>query len=175
MGCLTGCLAYGLGDYNKAMKWYSKVLQRDPNNVEAMSNLAATLLALNRRDDAEQYWVRSVKLRPSYFEAIEHLVGLLHEGNRGREAVKVIEYVEQALRLDHNTVSRTPNGDPANDRPIPQSNYQSESIGFKEIGSLNSSGYAISPSDNGRMLALVHGKGNMLYQLGDCAGAGSSL
>ena len=172
---LTGCLAYGLGDYNKAMKWYFKVLQRDPNNVEAMSNLAATLLALNRRDDAEQYWLRSVKLRPSYFEAIEHLVGLLHEGNRGREAVKVIEYVEQALRLDHNAVSRTSKADVANDRPFPQSNYQSESPGFKEVGDLNSSGYAISPSDNGRMLALVHGKGNMLYQLGDCAGAAQAF
>ena len=27
---LGGCLAYGLGDYNKALKWYSKVLSCDP-------------------------------------------------------------------------------------------------------------------------------------------------
>lgn len=27
---LGGCLAYGLGDYNKALKWYSKVLSYDP-------------------------------------------------------------------------------------------------------------------------------------------------
>ena len=172
---LTGCLAYGLGDYNKAMKWYLKVLQRDPNNVEAMSNLAATLLALNRGGDAEQYWLRSVKLRPSYFEAIEHLIGLLHESHRGREAVKVIEYVEHALRIndDSNSVQLQRNvvtgGGPSAD------NYSSDSSDFEAIGGFGSSGYAISPSDNGRMLALVHGKGNMLYQLGDNAGAAKAF
>ena len=172
---LTGCLAYGLGDFNKAMKWYFKVLQRDPDNVEAMSNSAATLLALNRRDDAEQYWLRSVKLRPSYFEAIEHLVGLLHESNRGREAVKVIEYAEHALRLDRNADSRTPKLGRSEDDPFSPSKHQFDSAILKEVGEFGSSGYAILPSDNGRMLALVHGKGNMLYQLGECAGAAQAF
>ena len=27
---LSGCLAYGLGDYDKAMNWYMKILSRDP-------------------------------------------------------------------------------------------------------------------------------------------------
>ena len=172
---LTGCLAYGLGDYNKAMKWYLKVLQRDPNNVEAMSNLAATLLALNRRVDAEQYWLRSVRLRPSYFEAIEHLIGLLHECQRGREAVQVIEYVEDALRINDDSKSAQyqlnmmSGGGPSAD------NLLLDSSNFEAIGGFGSSGYAISPSDNGRMLALVHGKGNMLYQLGDNAGAAKAF
>ena len=172
---LTGCLAYGLGDYNKAMKWYLKVLQLDSNNVEAMSNLAATLLALNRRDDAEQYWLRSVKLRPSYFEAIEHLIGLLHECHRGREAVKVIEYVEHALKINydmrlaqHQRTSAT-GGGPSTDK------YLSNNSDFEVLIGFESSGYAIPPSDNGRMLALVHGKGNMLYQLGDNAGAAKAF
>lgn len=172
---LTGCLAYGLGDYNKAMKWYLKVLQRDPNNVEAMSNLAATLLALNRRDDAEQYWFRSVKLRPSYFEAIEHLIGLLHECHRGKEAVKVIEYVEQALRVSHDSDlaqhqhNMVTGGGPFGDK------YISDISDLEATGGFGSSGYAIPPSDNGRMLALVHGKGNMLYQLGDNTGAAKAF
>ena len=172
---LTGCLSYGLGDYNKAMKWYLKVLQRDPNNVEAMSNLAATLLALNRRDDAEQYWLRSVKLRPSYFEAIEHLIGLLHECHRGNEAVKVIEYVEHALRIKyerhlthHHQESVTASGSSAD------KSFQ-DSSDLEPVNEFGSSGYAISPSDNGRMLALVHGKGNMLYQLGDNAAAAKAF
>ena len=153
---LNGCLAYGLGDYNKAMKWYLKVLQSDPHNVEAMSNLAATLISLNRRQEAEQYWVRSVKLRPSYFEAVEHLVGLLHESHRGREAVRIVEYVEQALR------SR-----PATDPTRGLTHIQ----GY--VPTL--SGYAIPPCDNGRMLALVHGKGNVLYQIGDNNGAAQAF
>ena len=172
---LTGCLAYGLGDYNTAMKWYLKVLQIDTNNVEAMSNLAATFLALNRRDDAEQHWLRSVKLRPSYFEAIEHLIGLLHECHRGREAVKVIEYVEHALRIkyDSNLVQNQHTLVTSSSR-LADNNFLNSSDPEATVA-LDSSGYAISPSDNGRMLALVHGKGNMLYQLGDNTGAAKAF
>lgn len=168
---LTGCLAYGLGDYSKAMNWYLKVLHRDSENVEAMSNLAATLLALNRRDDAEHYWIRSVKLRPSYFEAIEHLIGLLHEAHRGREAVKVIDFVEHSLRIDDSMKSREHELEDANNGIFPVETY---STGKPEVMGLKItcySGYSIPSSDNGRMLALIHGKGNMLYQLGDNAGA----
>lgn len=38
-----------------------------------------------------------------------------------------------------------------------------------------SSGYAIPGSENGRMLALVHAKGNMLYALGDVTGASKAF
>ncbi|KAL9125826.1 MAG: hypothetical protein Q9217_005023 [Psora testacea] len=153
---LNGCLAYGLGDYTKATKWYLKVLQRDPDNVEAMSNLAATLLSLGRRHEAEQYWMRSVKLRPSYFEAVEHLVGLLHEEHRGKEALGVIKYVESSLK-----------------------NNWSPAPGYRDLlpsqHPHGSSGYAIPPSDNGRLLALIHGKGNVLYQSGDNDGAAKAF
>ena len=168
---LTGCLAYGLGDYMKAMKWYLKVLHRDPNNVEAMSNLAATLLALNRRDDAEHYWFRAVKLRPSYFEAVEHLIGLLHESHRGQEAVKVIEYVEHALRTHYGTKWKEHKEGRSGDGMSTARKNQSEIGNVMSLCNLSTSGYAIPLHDNGRMLALVHGKGNMLYQLGDNAGA----
>src|ERR1700710_74302 len=80
------------------------------SHVEAMSNLAATLLSLNRREEAEQHWLQSVKLRPSYFEAVEHLIGLLCGAQRGTEAVGIIEFVERSLRveghLDHVSLSR---------------------------------------------------------------------
>jgi hypothetical protein len=46
-------------------------------HVEALSNLAATMLALDRREEASQNWLRAVQLRPSFFEAVEHLIGLL--------------------------------------------------------------------------------------------------
>lgn len=160
---LTGCLAYGLGDYNKAMKWYFKVLQCDANNVEAMSNLAATFISLDRRQEAEQYWLRSIKLRPSYFEAVEHLVGLLHEDHRGKEAVRVIDHVEQALRSHDQVLSEE------------QKLKLPELAGRTHTGQLGFSGYAIPPSDNGRILALIHGKGNVLYQIGDNAGAAKAF
>ena len=164
---LNGCLAYGLADYARAMGYYTQVLRADSGHVEAMSNLAASLLALNRRDDAEQYWSRAVKLRPNYFEAIEHLIGLLHESHRGREAIRVIEYVERALRLEDGVGKHEQSGGPT----LSTQQLSSGSLNPITINISGSSGYAIPPSDNGRLLALIHGKGNMLYQLGDNSGA----
>ena len=149
---LNGCLAYGLGQYAKATKWYLKVLRQDPDNVEAMSNLAATSLALGRKDEAEQYWIQSIKQRPAYFEAVEHLVGLLHDDGRSEDAVNVIEHVQANLRERMTRPLQVP--------PIPVA---------------NPSGYNISPCENGRLLALVHGKGNVLYQAGDNDGAAQAF
>ena len=167
------------------------------SNVEAMSNMAATLLSLNRRKEAEQYWLRSVKLRPCYFEAVEHLIGLLCGDQRHKEAVEIIESVEQALRQSNH---RHPIGlikhDHDNNLDIEDSRSPSVSVSeFSHTATSDnefsddkikvyelphspdfaSSGYAIPGSDNGRMLALVHAKGNMLYALGDNAGAAKAF
>lgn len=162
------------------------------SNVEALSNLAATFLSLNRRDDAERYWRNSVELRPSYFEAVEHLIGLLCGDQRGKEAVKIIERVECALRST-GSGSRgpatgfgieTPNGkrhspsasmseisDMATSHRSGDDDFNSSDGSSLATLGFGSSGYAIPGSDNGRMLALVHAKGNMLYALGDNNGA----
>jgi predicted O-linked N-acetylglucosamine transferase (SPINDLY family) len=164
------------------------------SHVEATSNLAATLLALQQKGEAEQYWKRAVKLRPSYFEAVEHLIGLLCSDHRGQEAVQIIEEVERSLRYakkgdvlrnadiqsEHSasSVSQSPSLSEVSDKPIFESDVDNESI-FKDLDELpgsdqpgfGSSGYAIPGSDNGRILALVHAKGNMLYALGDNTGA----
>jgi tetratricopeptide (TPR) repeat protein len=191
---LGGCFAYALGDYKKAQEWYMHILTLDKNHVEAISNLAATLLALQQKRDAEGYWRQAVKLRPSYFEAVEHLIGLLCSDHRAKEAVQVIDEVERSLRFvkkadalrsldiqserSTSTVSESPGLSEASDRPVFEFEGYDESI-FKDLDELpgsdqpgfGSSGYAIPGCDNGRVLALVHAKGNMLYALGDNAGA----
>lgn len=163
--------------------------------MEAISNLAATLLSLNRRAEAERCWLRSVKLRPSYFEAVEHLVGLLCEDHRGKEAVKTIEFVEQALRTGQSSSLMGHSerySESASEASLSPSYSASERSDFgvveQETGegrtptgkilrssSFHFSGYSIPPSENGRILALVHGKGNMLYALGDNAGAAKAF
>ncbi|KAI9724792.1 MAG: hypothetical protein M1812_000068 [Candelaria pacifica] len=196
---LGGCLAYGLGDYNKALRWYSKILSIDSNHVEATSNLAATLLSLNRREEAEQYWLRSVKLRPSYFEAVEHLIGLLCGDHRGKEAVNIIEFVEREIKLGVPSDPSKTNGyisevtnvaSQSSSVPTSKSydkagfDYEGEdegsSKGPRDTGLVDqpgfgSSGYAIPGSENGRILALVHAKGNMLYALGDNVAAAKAF
>ncbi|KAF1949530.1 hypothetical protein CC80DRAFT_270841 [Byssothecium circinans] len=195
---LGGCLAYALGDYQKAQDWYKHILTLDKDHVEATSNLAATLLALHQKREAEQYWRHAVELRPSYFEAVEHLIGLLCSSNRGQEAVQVIEEVERSLKMvkkndilrnadilserSTSSVSETSSLSEASDRPIFDYEVDSESSindleelpGSDQPG-FGSSGYAIPGCDNGRILALVHAKGNMLYALGDNAGAAKAF
>lgn len=172
---LNGCLAYGLGDYHKAMKWYHKVLQCDPHNVEAMSNLAATLFSLDRRQDAESYWLQSVKLRPSYFEAVEHLIGLLYEDHRGREAVRVIDYVEHALRRGFGADPKDEKFEASISARTSSSARPSETSLSSASQGFSPSGYTIPACDNGRLLALIHGKGNALYQIGDNPGAAKAF
>ncbi|KAH7360526.1 glycosyltransferase family 41 protein [Rhexocercosporidium sp. MPI-PUGE-AT-0058] len=196
---LGGCLAYGLEEYHKALDWYSKIIALDSKHVEAISNLAATLLCLNRREEAEQYWLQSVKLRPSYFEAVEHLIGLLCGDHRGTEAVNIIEFVERSLRLPKpeesaDYLSETSSNadrescgsigtttemialdyDIDSDRPfsLPQAR---ESDDLSMQPGFGSSGFSIPGSENGRILALVHAKGNMLYALGDINGASKAF
>lgn len=195
---LGGCLAYALGDYKKAQEWYKHILSLDKDHVEAISNLAATLFALQQKQDAERYWRQAVKLRPSYFEAVEHLIGLLCGEHRGKEAVQVIEEVERALRYikkqepprgvddesqrSSSSVSESPSISDVSDKPLFDYDADSDS-GCKDLDELpgsdqpgfGSSGYAIPGSENGRMLALVHAKGNMLYALHDNAGAAKAF
>ncbi|THC90513.1 hypothetical protein EYZ11_010027 [Aspergillus tanneri] len=197
---LGGCLAYGLGDYNRAMRWYSRIIARDSTHVEAISNLAATLLALDRRDEALQHWLRAVKLRPSFFEAVEHLIGLLCSSHRGKEAVNIIEFVQNSLRVskngdcftadEHSSETESDAGSRASSTSDLGS-YEKASFEYDDDfghststtyrsaearpAGFGSSGYAIPGCDNGRMLALVHAKGNMLYALGDNAGAAAAF
>ena len=190
---LGGCIAYGLGNYQKALKWYSKVLEQDPKHLEALSNLAATMLALGRRQEAEQNWMKVVKAAPSHFEAVEHLIGLLCTEHRSCDAIKVIEYVEANLRYpktsgllktsdknsecDSSNASRSPVVSEISDKMSYDFECDAETVpgwndpvGSSEPG-FGSSGFAIPGCDNGRILALIHAKGNMLYGTGDNRGA----
>ena len=155
-----------------------------------MSNLAATLLCLNRREEAEQHWLQAVKLRPSYFEAVEHLIGLLCNDQRAKEAVSIIDFVERSLRMpkqedqpdyfsetssnaDRESISSM--GGSSETMTLDyeadsERSFRSPSIRDDDEGAqpgFGSSGFLIPGCDNGRMLALIHAKGNMLYALTD--------
>lgn len=191
---LGGCLAYGLGNFQKALRWYTKVLEMDPDHLEATSNLAATLLALGRRQEAEKHWIKVVKAAPNHFEAVEHLIGMLCNEQRSRDAIRIIEYVERSLRsskvseasktsdrrseCSSSTASRSPCVSEQSDKMLYDFDMDGDnfSLDWRDAPGANepgfgSSGFAIPGCDNGRILALIHAKGNMLYSLGDNAGA----
>lgn len=156
-------------------------------HLEARSNLAATLVHLRREQEAEKHWMKVIKFAPNHFEAVEHLIGLLCHSKRTRDAIKTIEYVERALRISRSrkphrvsdqhsessasTASRSPDDpDRAHHDFETEGDYFSKDDTSSEAG-FGSSGYSIPGSDNGRILALVHAKGNMLYSIGDNSGA----
>ena len=147
------------------------------SNVEAISNAAAAFLSLKRRKEAEQYWLRAIKLRPSYFEAVEHLVGLLCSDQRAREAAKIIEHVENSLRVPEDTQTYLSwdqvDGRTNNSNRSPFS--ADKGLMGLSLSTDTSSGYRISSAENGRLLALIHAKGNMLYAIGDNAGAAKAF
>lgn len=186
---LGGCLHYGLEHYEEALEWFKRIVCLDENHVEAISNIAATLYCLNRQEEAEQHWVQAVKIRPSYLEAVEHLVGLLCSNHRSQEAVNTIDFVQRALRLPSS--GGVPGPQPA-EGPNSSSAASTEGQGepSKTEGSdrsgstpvdntkqpgFGSSGYAIPGSENGRMILLIHAKGNMLYALKDIDRASESF
>lgn len=137
-----------------------------------------------------------MKLRPSFFEAVEHLIGLLCNTHRGKEAVNIIEYVQTSLRhpkngdcfaSDEHASEPESDAESASDMgtyeraSFDYDNDLGQAPPFNEGGpesrppGFASSGYAIPGTDNGRMLALIHAKGNMLYALGENAKAASAF
>jgi tetratricopeptide (TPR) repeat protein len=196
---LAGCLQYGLEQYSNALKSFSRITALDSSHVEAIANTAATLYCLDRQQEAEQRWLDAVKLRPDYLEAAEHLVGLLYR-KRSKEAVEIIDHVQQALRLPQEAWRQL------GDSTLPRSGacqtaagaygktalhghggdqdgYSTQSASDRMLSNphetkrtgFGSSGYAIPGEDNGRILALIHAKGTMLYSLRDVARASEAF
>ncbi|KAI8958521.1 glycosyltransferase family 41 protein [Daldinia sp. FL1419] len=176
---LGGCLHYGLERYEQSLEWFQRVISLDETHVEAISNAAATLYCLNRHEEAERHWLRAVRLRPSFLEALEHLIGLLCSSHRSKEAVDIINFVQQSLRLSdpsgcdgnpdasngaHHSIYGEAQSHP-NSRCDPA--HSSDNVEESRLPGFGSSGYRVGGSENGRIIALIHAKGNMLYALKD--------
>ncbi|KAG9104746.1 hypothetical protein FRC06_011228 [Ceratobasidium sp. 370] len=108
---LLSCVQYAVQDYEGSLRTSDEILSMDPNFVEAMSNIATTLRAMGDLQNAEQWWMRAIQIRPSYWDAIENLTGVLcnparptdvnippgaHEP-RFRQALAVCEFALQKL------------------------------------------------------------------------------
>ncbi|RYP48568.1 hypothetical protein DL768_005567 [Monosporascus sp. mg162] len=177
---LGGCLHYGLEHYEQAYDWFSRIVSLDADHVEAISNVAAALYCLNRHDEAETCWRRAVQKKPTYLEAVEHLVGLLCSRHRSKEAVEIIDFVQRSIRLGGSRVVATGDAtaaDHANGKSthsvetgtrLPKAAISADDLveSARQPG-FGSSGYCVPGSENGRVIALIHAKGNMLYALKD--------
>ncbi|KAI1819702.1 glycosyl transferase family 41-domain-containing protein [Xylaria intraflava] len=175
---LGGCLHYGLERYEQSLEWFQRIISLDSGHIESLSNMAAALYCLNRYEEAENHWMQAVHRQPAYLEAVEHLVHLLCASHRSREAVKIINFVQRSLRLPdglsgNNTETEThtaPNSTPWNPETPGPTSQSTLVLGVNRAGDsaapgFGLSGYSVPASENGRMIALIHAKGNMLYTL----------
>ncbi|EMR62233.1 putative glycosyltransferase family 41 protein [Eutypa lata UCREL1] len=165
-----------MGRWDIALEWFSRIVSLDSDHVEAISNFAATLYCLNRHSEAETHWRQAVRKKPTYLEAVEHLVGLLCSSHRSKEAVEIIEFVQRSIRFGESTIIAARDGD---DDGISSHSVDAGSELYKtainpdELAEsarqpgFGSSGYCVPGSENGRVIALIHAKGNMLYALKD--------
>ncbi|QRV90974.1 stress-activated map kinase-interacting protein [Ceratobasidium sp. AG-Ba] len=121
---LLSCVQYALQDYEASLRTSNEILSMDPHSVEAMSNLATTLRAMGDLYGAEQWWMHAIQLRPSYWDAIENLTGVLCNTARPtdinvppganeprfRQALAVCEYALQNLVPGPNVLSSLSTG-----------------------------------------------------------------
>lgn len=101
-----------------------------------------------------------MRLKPTYFEAIEQLVQLLCSDRRQQEAVQIVDHIQGVLKSQ----AKYEQGS------MPT---QPDTLNFSSSlrQSRPNSRYACSDLDNSRLMALVHAKGNILYNIRDQQGA----
>ncbi|KAG6084347.1 hypothetical protein E4U31_006599 [Claviceps sp. LM219 group G6] len=153
---IGGCLQYAL-----------------ESHVEAITHMGAALYCLGRRDEAESKWLHAVKLRPNHLDATEYLVDYLHK-NRDEDAVGLVSHIQSSIHhatkgftTSKDSIKMAPNSHNWKYSPVSTdlriesgaqgAHDEEDSPGF------GSSGYSLPGVDNGRILALVHAKGTMLY------------
>ncbi|ORY08017.1 protein prenylyltransferase [Basidiobolus meristosporus CBS 931.73] len=151
---LLACVYFSRDNVTKSLYYNSKILEIDPNYVEAMSNIGTTLRSTGRCSEAESWWWRAIRLRPGYWDAVENLLGVLCSQNckdtrtatskqtRYTEAMEVCTFVESHV------FSNAKRGVP---------------LSPKHLG--------IAAVHTPRIQNLLYTKGNLLYAMGDSPGA----
>ena len=59
--------------YEQALKTYGKILQRNPNHIDAMVNMGLTYAKSGKSIEAQELWTRVLKLDPGNAEARTNL------------------------------------------------------------------------------------------------------
>ena len=86
-----------LGNYNRSLEQYNKIISADPNYAEAHYNLGSVLLDMGRKDEAMKCLERAVKVAPDYADAYNTIGVLLQDMDDSRAAIK---YFHKAIELD---------------------------------------------------------------------------
>ncbi len=86
--------------YNQAAELYDKVIQNDPEDVEALLRKGIILYYLGRHDESIQYYDRVLKIDPNNVLALHRKGSALWYINKDIDAAD--EYYEKALKINPN-------------------------------------------------------------------------
>ncbi|KAI0689614.1 TPR-like protein [Cytidiella melzeri] len=74
---LLSCTYHALGYFQASLQVSQDILTLDPNFVEAMNNIGTAMQALGKDDQAYEWWWKAIQTRPTYWDAIDNLLGSL--------------------------------------------------------------------------------------------------
>ncbi|KPV78662.1 glycosyltransferase family 41 protein [Rhodotorula graminis WP1] len=175
---LISCVYYTRGELESSLYYNKRLLEFDPSYVEAMSNIGTTLRAMGKWQEAEAWWWKAIKLRPTYWDATENLLGVLCNPSstvqsaapgqaapptaaRYKEALALCDYVESQIFAQPASAANPaiPPTQEAFLRPlahIPRPRTLPAAIPFNHVH---------------RLQNLLYAKGNLRLALADAPGA----
>ena len=89
-------------DYNKAIEYYQKAIQIDPNFAEAYNNMGTTYIKVNNYQKAIVYFKKAVGIDSQHFEACIRLANAYIKLENYLEA---LTYAKKAYQIDSNHVT----------------------------------------------------------------------
>ncbi|KAJ2847241.1 hypothetical protein J3B02_004212, partial [Coemansia erecta] len=114
---LLAYVYFSNGMAEKSLEYNKKILEIDPSNVDALSNMGTTLRSMGYTAAAEEKWWEAIRIRPGYWDAVESLLGVFcgassnamqkdtgvssasvrKTGPRYEEALQLCEFVDKSL------------------------------------------------------------------------------
>ena len=90
---LRGIVRRHIEDPNGSVADYRKAIELNPNDVEALSNIAVPLMLLNHSDAAIETLKKALEISPEHISSLERYAGILNDTGRFDEARDVLLHV----------------------------------------------------------------------------------
>jgi len=122
-----GLESYQNGKSNEAISYFEKVIEIDPNHVDALSNLGGMLSTIDRYDESLSYLDRALEIEPNHVRALINkgiLLAFLGESEDGAF------YFEKALEIEPDNVDALSN---RGVQLVNEKNYQEAVIYFEKV------------------------------------------
>jgi tetratricopeptide (TPR) repeat protein len=104
---LTGMAYQGLGQHINAITFFRESLRVDINNIAAMNNLANSLKALGKLDEAREIYEKILKINPLYINGLNNFANLKILWNDYGGAIKLLSkaiVIAKQKKINHTNI-----------------------------------------------------------------------